>query len=191
MVQSTQNKFLLVVGANGEMVEKSLTESNKPKTVKVTKTTTQTVRVNKPKTEAKVVSKTVSQIKPTKKSKALFFTGAFAIFIGGLFPFVSFNVAHYQTKTVSSEDTKFWVLWLIVGCLQLASAPNVAKYMQRFWDKTKSWCFVLGCEVAMTFTEGGTSYICLTVMVLINAISLYQSMISYQKQVILNKQLAK
>ena len=190
MVQSTQNKFLLVVGANGEIVEKSLTESNvKPKTVKVT--TTKTVRVNKPKTETKVASKTVSQLKPTKKSKALFFTGAFAIFIGGLFPFVSFNVAHYQVKNFSTDTNIFWVLCTIVLCLQLASAPNVAKYMQRYWDSWKSWCFVLGCEVAMTFTEGLTSYICLTVMVLINAISLFQSMTSYQKQVILSKQQTK
>lgn len=130
------------------------------------------------KTIAKAKQNTLLQ--PSKKTikQRLFWT--FSIYIGGLFPCISFNIAHSQIKQFSTDTYMFWLLCLITLFLQIASAPNVAKFMKRYWDDYKAWCFVLGCELSMTFTTGFTAYCSLLIMVGVNAIMLVEAMNNYK-----------
>ena len=156
-------------------------EVTQTKIVKPRKQTVKKVNVTITKAEKTITqAKQKTILQPSKKTIKQRFFWAFSIYIGGLFPCISFNIAHTQIKDLTTDSSKFWLLCLITLFLQIASAPNVAKFMKRYWDDYKAWCFVLGCELSMTFTVGFTAYCSLLIMVGINAIMLVEAMNSYK-----------
>lgn len=170
-----QKSVILLPTPNGEFESQQINPPKKPPIQK--KEPSQILKQPKQTTKK---SKQISILQPTKKSIKQRFFWTFSIYIGGLFPCISFNIAHYQIKQLQTDSNKFWLLCLITLFLQLASAPNVAKFMKRYWEPYKAWCFVLGCELSMSFTEGFTAYCSLIIMIGINAIMLVEAMNNYK-----------
>jgi hypothetical protein len=177
-----KKSVILLQTPSGEFQSQEMTT---PKQSKIEKTTKQKIIKKNEHSEQNLTKLTQQNkqnhiLKPKKKTIKQRFFWSFSIYIGGLFPCISFNIAHSQIKQVQTYSNKFWLLCLITLFLQLASAPNVAKFMKRYWEPYKAWCFVLGCELSMSFTEGFTAYSSLLIMIGINAIMLVEAMNNYK-----------
>jgi hypothetical protein len=108
------------------------------------------------------------------KVKSGFIRSAGACYMGGICPVISYCVAHEQAPNLvdGSQWTPQAALWLVVVGLLVYSAPLVVQWFSRWVGTLKSVGFVVGLEVAQTFTDPTTALPALVTMVALNAIIL-------------------